>query len=340
MKHQMKQRPPGTPPLVSYPWYVADWRNSETRARLTLAERGLFRELIDQCAMEGSIPDDARMLARICGCSLKDINRLLRNLRDQFVQDGDRLINPKAAEVRQRVIGFHEARKTAGTAGARKRWAKAEQLPVSSPGAFDELPVTGSSLEQEEDAAMPKSPIDSTTATSSAMAKPKLGDSLPQPQPLPQPRKNINAWSPDGERPLDLFPVDSPRCDTLDGEPAQAPRQHPSNNGWGPKEKASAFAEGFWPLWPRKVAKAAAEKAWQKYAVSPKLADTIVSAVRAQLPQLTADLKYCPYPATWLNQRRFDDDPAEYHNLPTAANTSDPRSSYQEWNPNWKESAS
>jgi hypothetical protein len=31
-------------PLVSYPWYVADWRNSEARVRLSLAERGLFRE--------------------------------------------------------------------------------------------------------------------------------------------------------------------------------------------------------------------------------------------------------------------------------------------------------
>jgi uncharacterized protein YdaU (DUF1376 family) len=108
--------------------------------------------------MEGSIPDNPRVLARICGCTLKEINRLFPRIRDQFVLEGDRLINPKAAEVRERVLCFHEARKKAGTDGAKKRWAQAEtqpsnipaesrEHPVSIPRAFDEHSLSGPTLE-------------------------------------------------------------------------------------------------------------------------------------------------------------------------------------------------
>jgi hypothetical protein len=165
---------------------VPDWRNSETRARLSLAERGLFRELLDQCHMEGSIPDDPKVLARICGCTLKEFNRTFHNIRDQFVQDGDRLLNPKAAEVRVRLLGFHEARKTAGTAGAKKRWGKIDELPSSIPGGSGEHPASVPGQNPEEAAARQTTRVDSANASRPAMASLNLSDSLPQPQPQPQ----------------------------------------------------------------------------------------------------------------------------------------------------------
>lgn len=85
-----------------------------------------------------------------------------------------------------------------------------------------------------------------------------------------------------------------------------------SSAGWGKPQKQCAFVERFWPIWPRKVAKAAAEKAWLKHASTPELADRIIEAARVQAPQLTRNgLEFCPYPATWLNDRRFEDDSAE-----------------------------
>ena len=80
--------------------------------------------------------------------------------------------------------------------------------------------------------------------------------------------------------------------------------------GWSAEESSHAFQE-FWRVWPRRVAKAAAERAFSRCATSPEVADQIMAAVQAQLPQLTADLKYCPYPTTWLNQKRYEDETGE-----------------------------
>lgn len=89
--------------------------------------------------------------------------------------------------------------------------------------------------------------------------------------------------------------------DTLDEVPVK-------QIAWAPADKARAFRERFWPLWPRKVAKAAAEKAWMKAAKSPRIADEIVAGAEAQLHKLTEDLQFCPHPATWLNQGRWEDE--------------------------------
>ena len=125
---------------------------------------------------------------------------------------------------------------------------------------------------------------------------------LPEPEPEPEP----DICSSDDERERELFSVDSPPFDTLNEN--QPPEQSPI---WGTKEKRRAFIEGFWAVWPRRIAKAAAEKAWCKLANSPGVADRIIAAVRAQLPALSKDLQFCPYPATWLNEKRYEDDPAE-----------------------------
>lgn len=67
--------------------------------------------------------------------------------------------------------------------------------------------------------------------------------------------------------------------------------------------------DGFWGAYPRKVGKQAARKA---YRAARKVAslDAIAAGLRAQLPDLrTRDLHLVPHPSTWLNQRRWEDDP-------------------------------
>jgi len=65
----------------------------------------------------------------------------------------------------------------------------------------------------------------------------------------------------------------------------------------------------FWSLYPKKVAKGAAIKAWQKLNQAEK------DEVMAQLPNHLKYWKlkgtekdYIPYPATWLNQMRYLDE--------------------------------
>jgi len=68
----------------------------------------------------------------------------------------------------------------------------------------------------------------------------------------------------------------------------------------------------FWKLYPRRVAKKAAEKAWSRVATSEALIEQIMAGLRAQLPELLKtykrDRSMVPYPATWLNGHRWMDE--------------------------------
>lgn len=74
-----------------------------------------------------------------------------------------------------------------------------------------------------------------------------------------------------------------------------------------PKKSDKSF-DTFWTTYPKKVGKGAAEKAWQK--LKPPLA-VVLEAIEAhkQTEQWSKDNgQYIPHPATWLNQRRWEDE--------------------------------
>jgi hypothetical protein len=65
----------------------------------------------------------------------------------------------------------------------------------------------------------------------------------------------------------------------------------------------------FWMLYPRKVAKASARKAWQKLTETQQLeaAKAIASHCQYWKAKETA-LEFIPHAATWLNQERWEDE--------------------------------
>lgn len=69
------------------------------------------------------------------------------------------------------------------------------------------------------------------------------------------------------------------------------------------------FAE-FWAFYWRKVDRANALRAFKKHAVDEETKDRIIAAVKAQTPQYMArDSEHRPHAATWLNARRYEEDP-------------------------------
>lgn len=78
--------------------------------------------------------------------------------------------------------------------------------------------------------------------------------------------------------------------------------------------------ENFWSIYPRKIGKAAALRKFTKLVTSEKMAGTIIEAVRNQrrLNMLNPREKYrfCPHPATWLNQGRWEDTIQEPEPIP------------------------
>jgi hypothetical protein len=63
--------------------------------------------------------------------------------------------------------------------------------------------------------------------------------------------------------------------------------------------------ETFWLLYPKKVAKADAVKAW-KQATKKKTADELIGLVKAYSESKLPDQQYIPYPASWLNKELYD----------------------------------
>jgi hypothetical protein len=90
----------------------------------------------------------------------------------------------------------------------------------------------------------------------------------------------------------------------------QAPTKPRAGTGTG-TEPLSGFAE-FWLAYPRKDAKEAAVKAFQKIAPDAALLASMLNAIKAQgLADRCAkgEKKFVPMPATWLNGKRWQDEP-------------------------------
>jgi hypothetical protein len=65
----------------------------------------------------------------------------------------------------------------------------------------------------------------------------------------------------------------------------------------------------FWSLYPRKIAKAAARKAWAKLSAEQQL--MAAKAIDTHCQYWSAketELEYIPHCSTWLNQERWEDE--------------------------------
>jgi hypothetical protein len=61
----------------------------------------------------------------------------------------------------------------------------------------------------------------------------------------------------------------------------------------------------FWNLYPKKVAKADALKAWNK-ALKRKTADELLKLTKVYSEGKLPDITYIPYPASWLNKELYE----------------------------------
>lgn len=82
-----------------------------------------------------------------------------------------------------------------------------------------------------------------------------------------------------------------------------------------PRAAPAGFVE-FWTAYPRKVGKGEAEKAWQRAKVP---VGTVLAALSWQANSADWERdggQFIPYPATYLNQRRWEDVPATSTAIP------------------------
>src|SRR5208283_1933225 len=70
--------------LPYYRWHWRDYRSDRKVQKMDYVERGLYRELLDECWSEGFIPDDIDELAEICGCPVEIIAKAWQKLSKCF----------------------------------------------------------------------------------------------------------------------------------------------------------------------------------------------------------------------------------------------------------------
>lgn len=77
------------------------------------------------------------------------------------------------------------------------------------------------------------------------------------------------------------------------------------------KELLDQQFDVFWGIYPRKVSKKAAKKAWSDIKPDNKLFTTIINSLKianAYWQHQAISLKHIPYPSTWLNEERWEDE--------------------------------
>lgn len=119
------------------------------------------------------------------------------------------------------------------------------------------------------------------------------------------------------------FPADSLSLDSLNLIPDSL------NPSPATVDCAELFAR-FWKLYPRKVGKDKAEKAWAKLKLTQDLFNEIIAALakHAVTPGWTKDGgQFIPHASTWLNGKRWEDEvpevAANVHQLPVRRNEPD-----------------
>lgn len=73
----------------------------------------------------------------------------------------------------------------------------------------------------------------------------------------------------------------------------------------------SALFDRFWAAYPRRTAKKAARKAFDRIGATPELVDRMVAALEAQQQQpqwQKDDGQFIPHASTWLNGERWEDE--------------------------------
>ncbi len=104
------------------------------------------------------------------------------------------------------------------------------------------------------------------------------------------------------------------RAESHDDQPSLLSSERPSPRTTIAAKKASVDPmkgfDAFYRAYPRKVGRGAAERAWMSAIRSGATLETICAGLQWQIPKLReADPEFRPHPATWLNGKRYLDEP-------------------------------
>lgn len=299
------------------PLYVADYL-ADTR-RLSTLEHGAYLLLIMDYWTTGGLPTDERKLARIAGLSDKEWARVRPAVSEFF--DGDWKHKRVDAELAKAAEKSAAARAN-GSRGARSKWGVASDAQAKRSERLAAARANGRHTKEEWAAMLRAMPLCVKCGADEHIVKDHIvpiyqggSDAIENIQPLCH-----SCNSSKGPDTTDLRPVDW--RDRMSGEMsgervanashrAGVPQPQPHISDLRSEKRAidHEFETVFWPAWPNKVGKPAALKAFHSVRKAGCALDAICFGLTIYVRDKPPDRPWLN-PATFLNQRRFEDRPA------------------------------
>jgi len=138
-----------------YPFYVFDHQAHETVKLMSYEEQGIYRALIDQQMITGSIPASEDKLARLLRMSPDMFAHAWDNIRDMFERHWDdptRLVNMRYHKIREEQLQKCVTNTDRAKKAARKRWKNHSNGNASAvPQASSEQSTSNANIEEEKD---------------------------------------------------------------------------------------------------------------------------------------------------------------------------------------------
>lgn len=113
----------GSDKAPAYQWFPKDAETDEAYRLMTYEQQGIYRALLDHQWLQGSLPKDPAVIAKL----LPKVHparflRLWVGIAPCFAEEGDRLVNPKLEKQRSELATYIAERRLSGSRGAQKRW--------------------------------------------------------------------------------------------------------------------------------------------------------------------------------------------------------------------------
>lgn len=316
---------------MSRPWmpiYVADYL-ADT-GHLSAAEHGAYLMLIMHYWANGGLPCDDRKLARIARMSDREWSKA-RPTIVEFFETGwtHKRIDAELVKSEEKSA----AARANGSRGARSKWGMASDAQAKRSERLAAARANGSHTKEEWSAMLSAIPMCVKCGAQEHLVKDHIipiyqggSDGIDNIQPLCH-----SCNSSKGQDTTDLRPANwrdkmsakmpgerlanaSHRARVSQPQPdisvvptdTRAGRASPSAEA---AVIADEFSNGFWPEWPHKVGKPEAAKSFLRARRSGVALETIISGVRRYVADKPPDRPWLN-PATFLNQRRWEDVPA------------------------------
>jgi uncharacterized protein YdaU (DUF1376 family) len=105
----------------AFQFYTRDWLASSKTRRMSLAERGLYIEMLAWQFEDGSVPDDPSEVAAMVGAPVAEVEAAWPRIRPLFEDRDGELVNRRLEKASQDWKRFHKERSESGRKGAEAR---------------------------------------------------------------------------------------------------------------------------------------------------------------------------------------------------------------------------